>query len=571
MIPQPIRRRIPVISDRNRGIQHLVLICQCVLVTVAFWIWLWLCYFSPVDRQVIARYFVYNVFLILGLLMGFRTRQPTIGLHNLGFEEAARRFFRQLGATLFYLLIYVVAAKDERISRLFLFSFVPLLYLILFTTNRDLPTLIGHFAFRRRQELKVVLLGPKHKALAVKGWLDQNKHLGLEVLGLLTEDADAAIRHEPEHTDQRTTKRPAYSDSHHWPSATGSSGMQTMTAVASATIPSIKASNSSRWAEAEGQQAPFVEGVVIPDTSGELAARNWPANSTGTTRPEPDDSLRILGSPDDLEKVLAGPGMMKVIMVEFPRGNGTMRHYTDLCDARGVRLLVVADIDQIFGHPVALFEDHGLCLISLREEPLENPVNRLFKRCLDLAISVAVVVFILPPLILLVWILHRLHSPGPLFFLQPREGFRNKIFRILKFRTMHVGDPANDKLPSSESDPRFFRGGRFLRKTSLDEIPQFWNVLIGDMSVVGPRPHLASYNQQYRQFCFRAYVRTFVKPGITGLAQAKGLRGSADTPQDIACRMESDIEYLENWSIWLDCWLILRTAVQMIIPPKTAV
>jgi putative colanic acid biosynthesis UDP-glucose lipid carrier transferase len=278
-----------------------------------------------------------------------------------------------------------------------------------------------------------------------------------------------------------------------------------------------------------------------------------------------------LGRPEDLEKVLAAPGIMKVIMVEFPRGNGTVRHYANLCETRGIRLLVVADLDRIFGHSVAIFEDQGVSLISLREEPLEDPINRFFKRCLDLAISVPVVVFILPPLIVIVWILQRLYSPGPLFFRQPREGFHNQAFPILKFRTMHVGDPANDKLPTSGSDPRLFRGGRLLRKTSLDEMPQFWNVMVGDMSVVGPRPHLASYNKQYRQVCFRAYVRTFVKPGLTGLAQARGFRGAANTPDEIVRRMESDIEYLENWCFWLDCWLILRTALQVFIPPKTAV
>jgi putative colanic acid biosynthesis UDP-glucose lipid carrier transferase len=284
-----------------------------------------------------------------------------------------------------------------------------------------------------------------------------------------------------------------------------------------------------------------------------------------------DDSLPTLGRPDDLEKVLAEAGISRVVMVEFPRHNGTMRGYANLCEARAVRLLVIADLDQIFGQPLAIAEDQGLFFIGLREEPLENPINRFFKRCLDIAISLPVVVFILPPLMLAVWIAQKLQSPGSLFFWQAREGFENEAFDILKFRTMHIGAVPDERLPSSKDDPRLYPFGSFLRTTSLDEIPQFWNVLCGKMSVVGPRPHLKVYNDQYREVFFRAYVRSLVKPGITGLAQARGFRGDARTPEEVVGRMQSDIEYLENWSFWLDCWLILRTALQIVIPPKTAV
>jgi putative colanic acid biosynthesis UDP-glucose lipid carrier transferase len=268
---------------------------------------------------------------------------------------------------------------------------------------------------------------------------------------------------------------------------------------------------------------------------------------------------------------LTEPGSLNVIMVEFPRNNGVVRHYVNLCEEHAIRLLVMADLDKMFHRPVAVFQDRDVAFIQLREEPLENPINRFFKRCLDLAVSVPVVLFILPPLILIVWILQRWCSPGPLFFHQHRDGFHNEPFQILKFRTMLASGPANDKLPSSGNDSRLFRGSGFLRKTSLDEMPQFWNVLCGQMSVVGPRPHLASDNQAYRRIFRRAYVRSFVKPGITGLAQARGFRGSGATPEDVAFRMESDIEYLENWSFWLDCWLILRTSIEIIVPPKGAV
>ena len=248
-----------------------------------------------------------------------------------------------------------------------------------------------------------------------------------------------------------------------------------------------------------------------------------------------------------------------------------MRHLTALCERRGIRLLVLADLDQIFGHPFSIFEDHGLVFIGLRQEPLEDPINRFFKRCFDIAVSLPVVIFILPPLMIFVGICHRLQSPGPLFYVQRRQGFHNRPFPLLKFRTMHLWAPANNALSSSASDPRLFRAGALLRKTSLDEMPQFLNVLRGEMSIVGPRPHLQSDNQEWRRSYPRVDVRSFVKPGITGLAQTRGFRGMIQTPTEVEARMESDIEYLENWSLWLDFWLVLRTAAQVVTPPRTAV
>lgn len=467
-----------MISDRSRGINTLVLLSQCILVTAAFWLWFLLCHYPSIVPGAIARHLVYNEIILVGLLLGTRSYPLEVSLQKANFEVISRRSFMQFGTALFCLLFYLVAAHDTLISRLFFFTFAPVFLALLLATNRFLPSLLGELTFRPELRQKVLLVGPRRKALEAKRWLDENKRsLGLEVHGLLTEDQGEA----------------------------------------------------------------------------------------------PDDGVPTLGRPDDLEKVLAEAGISRVVMVEFPRHNGTMRGYTNLCEARAVRLLVIADLDQIFGHPLAIAEDQGLFFIGLREEPLENPINRFFKRYLDIAISLPVVVFILPPLMLVVWIAQKLHSPGPLFFWQAREGFQNEGFDILKFRTMHVCAAPDERLPSSKDDPRLYPFGSFLRTTSLDEIPQFWNVLCGKMSVVGPRPHLKVYNDQYREVFFRAYVRSLVKPGITGLAQARGFRGDARTPEEVVARMQSDIEYLENWTFWLDCWLILRTALQIVIPPKSAV
>ncbi len=539
---------IDMISDRHKGIQDLVLLCQCILVTAVFWLWFALCYSLPVDRGSIGRYVLYNEFVLLGLVVGGRRARLNAGLHKLSLEETSRQSLQQLGGTLFYLLLYLVAAQDARISRLFFFSFIPVLYLLLFFTNHSLPVLLGQIIFGSRTTQKIILLGPKQKARELQRWLERNRHLGLEILGLLAPDA-------------RTER------------AAGSSVLRT--AVRHAPIATIAGSESGVWGNPETYGRPLAVPVASP-----VAASSGNPTTTTSTELEAEDSsgengaigsLPMLGRLAELEQFLAAPGVVELVIVEFPRGEATLRQYAQLCEAHGVRLLVVADLDQMFGHSVAVFEDQGMFFIGLREEPLEDPANRILKRCLDIGVSLPVVILILPPLMLAVWIFQRLQSPGPLFFWQSREGFHNELFNILKFRTMHVGTTPGDKLPRSREDPRLYPAGSFLRKTSLDEMPQFWNVLCGKMSVVGPRPHLKVYNDQYRKVFYRAYVRTYVKPGVTGLAQARGFRGDARTPEQVVQRMEADVQYLENWSFWLDCWLIFRTALQVIRPPKTAV
>jgi lipopolysaccharide/colanic/teichoic acid biosynthesis glycosyltransferase len=152
---------------------------------------------------------------------------------------------------------------------------------------------------------------------------------------------------------------------------------------------------------------------------------------------------------------------------------------------------------------------------------------------------------------------------------QTRAGMQNRQFTILKFRTMHTnhGDEARQ---ARQGDERVYALGKWFRKLSIDEVPQFWNVLRGDMSIVGPRPHLIEHNNQFSQLMANYHVRAFVKPGITGLAQVRGYRGEARNDSDIQHRVECDIEYLENWNLSLECGIILRTCAQIIVPPRSA-
>jgi putative colanic acid biosynthesis UDP-glucose lipid carrier transferase len=212
-----------------------------------------------------------------------------------------------------------------------------------------------------------------------------------------------------------------------------------------------------------------------------------------------------------------------------------------------------------------MFEDDGFHFFTLHPEPLENPFNRILKRSFDLLFSVLVLVVILPPLSVVVWLIHRIQSPGPLFFRQVRAGIQNREFVIWKFRTMR---PAQS---SAEPDAaRIFSAGRLLRRYSLDEFPQFINVLRGEMSIVGPRPHLVEHNVQFAQVMSAFHIRAFVKPGITGLAQVRGFRGEACTVDAVSHRLESDMLYIENWSPLLDLVVMIRTAWQILFPPDAA-
>lgn len=246
-----------------------------------------------------------------------------------------------------------------------------------------------------------------------------------------------------------------------------------------------------------------------------------------------------------------------------------LNHMTSTCERLGVRLLIANDLEEKISHPISYFEDDGLQFFGLRNEPLQNPLNRFFKRIIDIAVALPVVIFILPILTVIVWFFQRLQSPGPCFYSQPRAGLQNQTFHILKFRTMRVN---NDDVArqASVNDDRIYPAGRWFRKLSIDEFPQFVNVLRGTMSMVGPRPHLAEHNEQFSRLMRNYYVRKFVKPGITGLAQVNGFRGETKDDEDLIRRIEYDIEYLENWSLGADLAIIGRTGMQVIVPPSTA-
>ena len=196
-------------------------------------------------------------------------------------------------------------------------------------------------------------------------------------------------------------------------------------------------------------------------------------------------------------------------------------------------------------------------VLSLHKTILHDPLTKLFKRVFDIFFSVLTIVFLLSWLTPILAILIKLESKGPVFFKQGRPGIDEEEFFCYKFRSMRIN--ATTEKEASKNDPRVTKIGKFLRKTSLDEMPQFLNVLMGDMSVVGPRPHLWSQNKVYGNKIKKYMVRHYVKPGITGLAQVRGYRGEIETDVDMVNRIKYDVYYIKNWSIILDLKIIFLT------------
>ena len=197
-------------------------------------------------------------------------------------------------------------------------------------------------------------------------------------------------------------------------------------------------------------------------------------------------------------------------------------------------------------------------ILTFRTIPLDDPLSSLLKRLFDIVFSLAVILFILSWLTPLIALVVKVESNGPVFFTQLRNGHNFKSFKCFKFRSM-VKNPKADLVQASRNDRRVTVFGQLLRKTSLDEMPQFFNVLLGEMSVVGPRPHMLSHTDMYAKKIDKFMVRHFVKPGITGLAQVSGYRGEVESDKDIIGRVQHDIFYIENWSFFLDLKIIFQT------------
>lgn len=464
-----------MISQRIRGLYDLFVVTQAGLALLCYWV-----HFFAIERfysEAAAEksYVLYSVLLVVGLLFEAIHRQNyDTDWFQQDILQKHRIALRQTLFAVTPVIFFLVATKDQVISRAFFFSFLPLLYLTLLISSLKLPRALAHLMFNRASREKTLLVGSSRKTLDLRDWLSRQTQLGLQAVGLLCDEKLETVGGFP-----------------------------------------------------------------------------------------------VLGRVADLERVIRQQGISQVILVELPSFSIFLSKLARQCELLGVRLLVMSDLEEKFRHPVVYMENDGRHLFGLRQEPLENPLNRAVKRLVDIAVSIPVLLFLLPPVTLLVWLLHRWQSLGRVFYAQNRSGLQNRTFRILKYRTMHPQGQAAAR-QASANDPRIFSAGLWLRKWSLDELPQFWNVLRGEMSVVGPRPHLPEHNDYFSRMMQNYFIRSMVKPGITGLAQVRGFRGEAKEEELLKKRIEADIAYLENWSLSMDLMIMTRTAWQMVFPPKTA-
>jgi putative colanic acid biosysnthesis UDP-glucose lipid carrier transferase len=217
-------------------------------------------------------------------------------------------------------------------------------------------------------------------------------------------------------------------------------------------------------------------------------------------------------------------------------------------------------VPDVFGISIIqgrLQDMNGVPVVGICETPFTG-TNELVKRISDMVLA-TIILILISPILLVIAIGVKLSSPGPIIFRQRRNGLQGEEIIVYKFRSMRTMDNGPVVRQATKADPRITRFGAFLRRTSLDELPQFINVLQGRMSIVGPRPHAVAHNEQYREMIKAYMVRHKVKPGITGWAQVNGHRGETDTIEKMRARVEYDLEYLRNWSLGLDLQIIVRT------------
>jgi putative colanic acid biosynthesis UDP-glucose lipid carrier transferase len=252
-----------------------------------------------------------------------------------------------------------------------------------------------------------------------------------------------------------------------------------------------------------------------------------------------------------------------------PEQNHYIYQLMQEADQECLRFRIIPDFHFYINLPIYINYFKDIPVLSIRKEPLDDLANRIKKRIFDIVISAIIILFILSWIIPLIGLLIWIEDRGPIFFIQKRTGKDNKDFDCIKFRSMRLNEDANIK-QATKDDQRITRIGKILRKTSLDEFPQFLNVFMGHMTMVGPRPHMLKHTIEYSKLIHKYMIRQFVKPGVTGWAQVNGCRGEIRTVDDMTQRVEYDLWYLENWSLWLDTKIIFLTIYTIIHGDKNA-
>lgn len=277
----------------------------------------------------------------------------------------------------------------------------------------------------------------------------------------------------------------------------------------------------------------------------------------------------LLGTTSDVESYALANGVDEIYCTLPGTNDEKIVRLLNFSEKYMIRFYIVPEFYRNIKKSLVMDVLESVPVLSVRKEPLQAAYNRFLKRSFDIVFSIAILLTIFPILYIVVGILIKLSSPGPILFKQKRTGIYGQDFECYKFRTMKVNAQA-DTLQAVKDDPRKTKIGGFLRKTNLDEFPQFINVLKGEMSVVGPRPHMLKHTEQYSALIDKYMVRHLVKPGITGWAQVTGYRGETKTLEQMEGRVKRDVWYIENWSFFLDLKIIAVTLLNMSKGEKNA-
>ncbi|MCH8941009.1 MAG: exopolysaccharide biosynthesis polyprenyl glycosylphosphotransferase [Bacteroidetes bacterium] len=285
-----------------------------------------------------------------------------------------------------------------------------------------------------------------------------------------------------------------------------------------------------------------------------------------------DDNVndnKIICKINEIEEVINEYAVDVVIIALSLESSNEIERIIKICNKHALRVHIIPDYFRFISKKYQINMIADFPIITVRNEPLSEVHWRFVKRTIDIILSGLVIILIFPWLLPVLFVLNLFYSRGPLFFIQDRVSNVENSFRCYKFRTMNSKNNFSNKfIPTSKDDTRITKIGKWLRKTNLDELPQFINVFKGEMSIVGPRPHPKAYNELYELFVDEINIRGWVKPGITGWAQVHGYRGDVEDREEnkkrIKMRIEYDLWYIENWSLWLDIQIMLLTFWQMI-------
>lgn len=278
---------------------------------------------------------------------------------------------------------------------------------------------------------------------------------------------------------------------------------------------------------------------------------------------------RVLGSEAELIEICKQREITEVFCMGLPDENPVIASLYNKAELSFIKMRFIPNFHGLVHHQTSIDFIGTFPVLSLRTEPLEYRYNQIKKRAFDLVFSVLVIVLLFSWLFPIIALLIKLGSKGPVFFVQDRSGKNNATFKCIKFRSMKVNNEAHLR-QASANDDRLTKLGKFMRKTNIDELPQFFNVLLGDMSLVGPRPHMLKHTEQYSKLISQYMLRHWLKPGITGWAQVNGYRGETKEVNDMEKRVEYDIWYGENWNFFLDLRIIWRTVFNTVKGDKKA-